>query len=50
MNWGLQKQFGRFEKLSFCRFNQPTTPRDKKKTWQIHEMINQVVHRKATGA
>jgi hypothetical protein len=30
--------------------NQLTTPRNKKKTWWIHEMINQVSHRAGTGS
>jgi hypothetical protein len=50
MNWGTQSCFGRFEKPPFCRKNQQTAPRSKKKTWQIHEMINQVSHREATGS
>jgi hypothetical protein len=49
MNWRRQSCFGRFEKPSLCRKNQQTTPRGKKKTWQIHELINQVSHREATG-
>jgi hypothetical protein len=51
MNWGPQSCFGRFEKPLFCgkKKNQRTTPRSKKKTWQIHEMINQVDHRKGAA-
>jgi hypothetical protein len=45
MNQGLQKQFGCFEKLSFCTFDQPTMPSSKKKSQQIHEVANQVAHR-----
>jgi hypothetical protein len=50
MNQGPQSCFGRFEKPSFCRKNQQATPRSKKKTWWIHELINQVDRREAAGS